>query len=306
MYLFCPIYKWRISPIQVPDLTEAHTLRLFLNEQYIFMRGWPDVLAHSYLQTSTLKGKIDRAPLPTMDTSITSRGVIGAFCYVIPRYVEYPELLMQFYQQFYTPDAIVEFAIKGWICPPFKSVYENPDVLRFRPYYRGLSELLNTGRSRNDILYYHKVTGLIRREVNLTLRRLKSGEDALNKIADELHKHIYRQVHERRLHNVIEHIKNNLREECTREQMARKCHLSPSYFSSLFKQVTGVNFAEYVNQNRVEKAKTLVETSELNIAEIAQQVGFSDQSYFCQVFRKFTHMTPTQYRLNAQSSLSHH
>ena len=56
------------------------------------------------------------------------------------------------------------------------------------------------------------------------------------------------------------------------------------------------NFRSYLNNIRVEKAKELLISSDLSIADIGNQVGFSDQSYFNKIFKEHEGMTPGQYR----------
>ncbi len=81
------------------------------------------------------------------------------------------------------------------------------------------------------------------------------------------------------------------------EQLANQVHLSPSYFSTLFKENTGSSFKEYLNKIRIEESKTLLTNTDYSILDIATAVGFEDQSYFSKVFRRFTGLTPKQYRL---------
>lgn len=293
------IHEWKIAPPLAPDMNEDKVSRSFFNEKLLFMRHWTSVSGAAYTDYLSMKDKIKIAPLPSLDRSIPSRGIVGGSCYVIPRYVKDPERLIDFYRRFFSPDAIVELAIKSEGCPVFKSVYTNPDVLRYRPYYEEIPALLARGRSRKDILYYDQLSQLLRTEVHLALRKVKTPREALDRVADELNKSIYQRIHTRRIHTALEYIDLHLSEELSRTTVASQCRLSPSYFGSLFKEATGVSFSDYVNLKRVERAKLLLENSELNIAEISEQVGFSDQSYFCQVFRKLALMTPTQYRIQA-------
>ncbi|MEW9671627.1 response regulator [Ammoniphilus sp. 3BR4] len=80
------------------------------------------------------------------------------------------------------------------------------------------------------------------------------------------------------------------------EQVAGKIGLSVSYFSVLFKQKTGVTFLEYLTEQRVKHACYLLEKSSLKTNEIAKKVGYTDQRYFSQVFKKKVRMTPSEYR----------
>lgn len=82
----------------------------------------------------------------------------------------------------------------------------------------------------------------------------------------------------------------------TLEETAAYVHLHPSYFSTLFKQLTGSSFKEYLNMVRIEESKRLLSNTEYSIINIAIAVGFEDQSYFSKVFKKYTGLTPKQFR----------
>jgi len=68
------------------------------------------------------------------------------------------------------------------------------------------------------------------------------------------------------------------------------------HFMHLFKTATGESFVTYVNRYRVSRAKTLLAITDKSIAQISQETGFCDQSYFGTVFHKLTGMTPLRYR----------
>lgn len=300
------IHRHRVAPPQTPDLSESQTTRLFLDGQLAFVRNWPQMLAEREGAEALRAGRVSLAPLPTASADIASHSVLGGFCYVIPRHVRSPETLMRFYREFHTTEMIRELAVRGWTCSPFAETYTDPRVLRSRPWYAVMPELLAAARPRKSVPHYGRLTSLVRREVNLALRRIREPEEALHTIASELQQGIHRQVRELRLQKVLDHIRTNLHEDISRDRMAAMCRLSPSYFSTLFRETIGCSFARYVNELRIERARELLETSELTIAEIAERVGYSDHSYFCHVFREATQMAPTQYRLNALSRTSHH
>ena len=83
----------------------------------------------------------------------------------------------------------------------------------------------------------------------------------------------------------------------TLENVAQTAHISPYYFSKLFKQNTGSNFVEYLTGIRIEKAKELLTSQELSIKDICFAVGYKDPGYFCRIFKKITGRTPKEYRL---------
>ena len=64
----------------------------------------------------------------------------------------------------------------------------------------------------------------------------------------------------------------------------------------LFQKYLGVPPVQYVTQYRLEKASTLLRSTALSVTEIAYTCGFSNTSYFCELFHKYYHTTPKLYR----------
>lgn len=102
--------------------------------------------------------------------------------------------------------------------------------------------------------------------------------------------------------NAIHFITENYAYRITLPDVASEAHLNPAYFSSLFKQSTGISFKEYLNLVRIEESKRLLITTEFSIIDIAIGIGFEDQSYFSKVFKKYTGVTPKQFRYTFSSS----
>ena len=94
----------------------------------------------------------------------------------------------------------------------------------------------------------------------------------------------------------IRYISQTFAGNLTLEDVASHVHLNPAYFSTLFKQSTGSSFKEYLNMVRIEESKRLLINPEYSIIDVAMAVGFMDQSYFSKVFKKYTGLTPKQYR----------
>lgn len=81
------------------------------------------------------------------------------------------------------------------------------------------------------------------------------------------------------------------------EKAAEYVHLSPSHFSRIFHEATGESFVAYLTRIRIEKAKSLLQTHSIPLAEIGARTGFKDQSYFTRVFKRSTGMSPGKYRI---------
>jgi two-component system, response regulator YesN len=98
-----------------------------------------------------------------------------------------------------------------------------------------------------------------------------------------------------------EFIRKNYTRELTIEMLAEYVDKTPNYFSHLFKKELGISFKEYVNRLRVSKAKELILGTNDLIYEISEKVGFSDYTYFTQVFKKMEGYPPTVLRKKTAS-----
>jgi YesN/AraC family two-component response regulator len=98
------------------------------------------------------------------------------------------------------------------------------------------------------------------------------------------------------LHKVIVYLRENLSEKLAVEDVAAHVGLSRGYLSTLFKSELGVGFPQYINDLRIDKSKTLLMNSNISLAEIADLVGYGDQSYYTKKFLQATGVTPKQYR----------
>lgn len=99
-----------------------------------------------------------------------------------------------------------------------------------------------------------------------------------------------------RLAPLFEFIDRNYNEPISVERAALLVRMSKSSFMRFFKQVTGQPFVAYLNHFRIAKAEALLAATDKTIAEISQEVGFCDQSYFGLVFRGVMGISPRDYK----------
>jgi len=88
-------------------------------------------------------------------------------------------------------------------------------------------------------------------------------------------------------------------EELSLTRVAKSVNISANHLSEKFKEVTGVNFVDYIARKRIEKARELLQDRHVRISEIAFAVGFQSLSQFNRVFKKLTRKSPTQFRATA-------
>lgn len=96
--------------------------------------------------------------------------------------------------------------------------------------------------------------------------------------------------------NTIKYIHTNLSEPLSLETIAEHLHISPSHLSRTFKKACGEPLTEFINRTRVEKAKDYLAHSDILSYEIAELVGYNDPAYFSSIFKKYTGMSPTDFR----------
>ena len=92
------------------------------------------------------------------------------------------------------------------------------------------------------------------------------------------------------------YIESNFHRDISLEEVSRTINISPYYFSRMFKEETGVTFIEYVTEERIKRARQLLEDRRLSIKEVCLESGYSDPNYFSRIFKKAEGVTPTEYR----------
>jgi AraC family transcriptional regulator len=98
------------------------------------------------------------------------------------------------------------------------------------------------------------------------------------------------------LNQVIEYIHANIESDLSISALARIANVSPFHFARQFKMCTGFAPHEYVRRQRLERAKRLLERSDLSIADVAYGCGFANQAHMSTAFRRVVGMAPKAYR----------
>jgi AraC-like DNA-binding protein len=99
-----------------------------------------------------------------------------------------------------------------------------------------------------------------------------------------------------KLHNIIQYINLNYKEDITLDELAEQFFFSKYHICHLFKDYTGFTIIDYINRKRVVEAETLLRNSQMKIVDIAYKTGFKSITHFIRTFKKITGMTPRQIR----------
>jgi len=94
----------------------------------------------------------------------------------------------------------------------------------------------------------------------------------------------------------MEYIEHNFASDISLNLVAAKVHLSPAYLSRIFTKKIGISLTEYLTKVRLKEAKKCLRTTDWTIDQIAAVTGFSSNSYFAYVFKKYEGVTPSEYR----------
>lgn len=172
-------------------------------------------------------------------------------------------------------------------------------VLVIEIYHYLIHELNKICRVRNieNISFYSN--GIIPLNLLNEVNDIFTAESIIKELIKEIDKELYAVniiSNNEEIKKAIDYIAKNYSSPIGLREVAEAVGLSKNHFCRLFKQETGENFLDYLNNLRIERAKQLLVSTELNINSIAQNVGFSEYRYFKQVFFKYTGSFPSECR----------
>jgi len=185
-------------------------------------------------------------------------------------------------------DQVIDYA-KQTRLPPKKSFYLSSKLVNHLLEYVEKEFELNHIMDERYEVYEQLNTLNSLDELSEWLRRLvysiKSKVDA--------HKVSY---NEKLILDIKDYLNVNYREPIVLEDLGKHFYKNPSYLCSLFSKSVGKTIFEYITSTRINHAKKMLRTSSCKVADVAFQVGYENQKYFYQVFKKNVGITPSQYR----------
>ncbi|WP_176585621.1 AraC family transcriptional regulator [Priestia megaterium] len=113
----------------------------------------------------------------------------------------------------------------------------------------------------------------------------------LNEISNEA-----TDIHEKIIKKTVGYIERHFNMDINLKELAKQVNLTPFHFSRVFKKYTGYSPYEYVINFRINRAKKLLQNTNLSIKEISIVSGFNSDTHFMTTFKKHTNLTPKQFR----------
>ncbi len=135
--------------------------------------------------------------------------------------------------------------------------------------------------------YYDEMVMLKIKELILTVTRYRKGKRLPDNIAE-----------------TIEYIDNNFKTDINMQTLAKRVAISPNYLSKIFKNACGMSVWDYIESVRIDSAKKLLSADKTNIIDIAFESGYNNTANFNKQFKKYTGMTPRQFRKSAVGKIN--
>lgn len=128
--------------------------------------------------------------------------------------------------------------------------------------------------------------------VEIIKENIKEEKEFKSEICEEENKLEYVYIEKAK-----EYIEKNYYKDINMAVVSNYVSLNYSYFSSIFNKDIGMNFSDYLNLIRVEKAKILLKNIDYKIHEVSEMVGYKNPKHFTKNFKKITKLTPVEYRV---------
>lgn len=178
-----------------------------------------------------------------------------------------------FYKKYYRRNNVSQIYIKFILSSLIKDIYATLPTSMFNEETTIIEKIYKSNTFNN---IWNEIISVVDRFVIYSQQHTSSGSNPV-----EL---------------VKQYIATNYGSELSLEVLASHVYLTPRYLSYIFIQETGSGINKYIKSFRMQKAKELLENTNMKIASICKQVGYNNVSYFCQSFREFYGKSPEKYR----------
>ncbi|BBI32795.1 response regulator [Cohnella abietis] len=238
--------------------------------RYFFLKSAPGIIRYSQIKDKPLGGEIPKEVIIKIGNMLGT-GREQEIKSLLVKVLEYPKILR--YDISYMEE--ISKAINELIFDRVFFVY-GEEAVEILKLYRQIGSLY---QSPNFHSYYHGVENLLER-LNDFIREVKSTH-----------------LNQKEMRAAMDFIDSNYeRMDLNLAMVSNHVSFNYSYFSSVFKEYTGMSFIQYIKKLRLTKAKELLDHSLLKIYEISAKVGFENPKHFNKVFREAEGISPMEYR----------
>lgn len=98
------------------------------------------------------------------------------------------------------------------------------------------------------------------------------------------------------IRQACQYVVKNIDNDVSLSHVAEELNISKNYFCALFKNETGENFLSFVTRTKMERAKILLKNDNMKVYEVCDYLGYNDTTYFTRIFKKYSNMTPYEYK----------
>lgn len=127
----------------------------------------------------------------------------------------------------------------------------------------------------------------------------------LEQFATRLNQQFEDYKNKQKIQHAVQYIRENYDKDLNMAVVSNHISMNYSLFSYAFKQYTGTNFVNFLKDIRMEKARELLENTDLRIVEISQKIGYENDKHFMKIFKASCGVSPTEYRKNMQYRREH-
>lgn len=172
--------------------------------------------------------------------------------------------------------------------------YYKNNFIQFISYFSSI--LISNGISENQC--FKLINDLSNKVENcIVVQQIESlYYDAIISFVDLTNKHKNNITDNALINKAINYIHDNINKPLSSTDIARHLGISRGYLSSLFNSLLNTTINDYINKERIEVAKSLLINTSNNIIDISNYLSYSSQSYFQNIFKKYTGLTPLQFR----------
>lgn len=160
---------------------------------------------------------------------------------------------------------------------PFKFLQKTSHSKQFEEIFKNILNVYNMG----GVSYNIEMKSLAYRIISLLL--------------EENEKQFFKKSKYKGIKKAVEFIETNYKEKITVDELAIISGYSISHFSRLFKELYSVAPIEYINNLRINRAKSMLKTDMFTLSEIAEECGFANVYYFSRIFKQTVGVTPRKY-----------